>query len=230
MICGRRFSFTTIASIDFWSDLQLIFWNFNACILPSIIRHTVVYAVWYGVWFLMVWPWFGHSSLNLNEHAVWHAVSRMKIERMRAPVRHISYGIRHTALCHMYGIVAYVRHNNHAGSPVLGIPALPHWHESSQLQIKLSYAWNQHTYPFLWFKTHGCEKLIGNINVCINQSKDLPTDMPERTTTLFILKWPCCTKRNMVTGEFKAGAQWKIYITFEEQLLYSCYMPWLNAN
>ena len=31
------------------------------------------------VWFLMVWPWFGHSSLNLNEHAVWHAVSRMKM-------------------------------------------------------------------------------------------------------------------------------------------------------
>ena len=44
-----------------------------------------------------------------------------------------AYFIRHTA----YGIVAYVRHNNHAGSPVLGIPALPHWHESSQLQIKL---------------------------------------------------------------------------------------------
>ena len=48
------------------------------------------------------------------------------IERMRAPVRHISYGIRHTALCRIYGIVAYVRHNNHAGSPVLGILALPH--------------------------------------------------------------------------------------------------------
>ena len=48
------------------------------------------------------------------------------LERMRAPVRHISYGIRHTALCRMYGIVAYARHNNHAGSPVLGIPALPH--------------------------------------------------------------------------------------------------------
>ena len=83
VICGRRFSFITIASIDFWSDLQLIFWNFNACILPSIIRHTVVYAVWYGVWFLMVWPWFGHSSLNHNEHAVWHAVSRMKMPPVR---------------------------------------------------------------------------------------------------------------------------------------------------
>ena len=59
------------------------------------------------------------------------------LERMRAPVRHISYGIRHTALCRMYGIVAYVRYNNHPGSPLLGIPALPHWHESSQLQIKL---------------------------------------------------------------------------------------------
>ena len=79
MICGRRFSFITIASIDFWSDLQLIFLHFNACILPSIIRHTVVYAVWYGVWFLMVWPWFGHSSLNHNEYAVSSAVSRMKM-------------------------------------------------------------------------------------------------------------------------------------------------------
>ena len=83
VICGRRFSFITVASIDFLSDLQLIFWNFNACILPSIIRHTVVYAVWYGVWFLMVWPWFGHSSLNHNEHAVWHAVSRMKMPPVR---------------------------------------------------------------------------------------------------------------------------------------------------
>ena len=79
MICGRRFSFITIASIDFWSDLQLIFLHFIACILPSIIRHTVVYAVWYGVWSLMVWPWFGHSSMNHNEHAVSSAVSRMKM-------------------------------------------------------------------------------------------------------------------------------------------------------
>ena len=83
MICGRRFSFITIASIDFWSDLQLIFLYFNACILPSIIRHTVAYAVWYGVWFLMVWPWFGHSSLNHNEYAVSSAVSRMKMPPVR---------------------------------------------------------------------------------------------------------------------------------------------------
>ena len=83
MICGRRFSFITIASIDFWSDLQLIFLHFNACILPSIIRHAVVYAVWYGVWFLMVWPWFGHSSLNHNEYAVSSAVSRMKMPPVR---------------------------------------------------------------------------------------------------------------------------------------------------
>ena len=95
-----------------------------------------------------------------------------------------AYFMRHTALCRMYGIVAYVRHNNHTGSPVLGIPGCTSpltWIVSAQ------YAWNQQTYPFLWFKTHGCEKLIGNINVCINKSKDLPTDMPERTTTLFIM-------------------------------------------
>ena len=80
---GRRFSFITIASIDFWSDLELISLHFNACILPRIIRHTVVYAVWYGVWFLMVWPWFGHSSLNHNEYAVSSAVSRMKMPPVR---------------------------------------------------------------------------------------------------------------------------------------------------
>ena len=91
MICGRRFSFITIASIDFWSDLQLFFFLFffffflhlNACILPSIICHTVVFAVWYGVLFLMVWPWFGHSSLNHNEYAVSSAVSRMKMPPVR---------------------------------------------------------------------------------------------------------------------------------------------------
>ena len=83
MICGRRFSFITIASIDFWNDLQMIFLHFITCILPSIIRHTVVYAVWYGVWFLMVWPWFGHSSLNHNEYAVSSAVSRMKMPPVR---------------------------------------------------------------------------------------------------------------------------------------------------
>ena len=48
------------------------------------------------------------------------------IERMRTPVRHISYGIRHTALSRTYAIVAYVRHNNNAGSPVIDIPRLPH--------------------------------------------------------------------------------------------------------
>ena len=43
---------------------------------------------------------------------------------MRTPVRHISYGIRHTALSRTYAIVAYVRHNNNDGSPVFGIPGL----------------------------------------------------------------------------------------------------------
>ena len=62
---------------------------------------------------------------------------REALERMRTPVRHISYGIRHTALSRTYAIVAYVRHNNNAGSPVFGIPGLPHWPESSQFQMKL---------------------------------------------------------------------------------------------
>ena len=69
-----------------------------------------------------------------------------------------AYSIRHTALSRTYAIVACVRHNNNAGSPVFGIPGLPHWPESSQFQMKLQYAWNQRTtHPFLWFKTHRCE-------------------------------------------------------------------------
>ena len=80
------------------------------------------------------------------------------LERMRAPVRHISYGIRHKALSRTYAIFAYVRHNNKADSPVFGIPVLPHLNESSQLQMKLQYAWNQRTHPSLGFKTHGCGK------------------------------------------------------------------------
>ena len=72
----------------------------------------------------------------------------------------------------MYGIVAYVRHNNHAGSPVLGIPAP----DKALVRMEPAY------YPFLWFKTHGCEKLIGNINVCININMIcLPTCMNDYT-------------------------------------------------
>ena len=67
-----------------------------------------------------------YSNLFVNIESIEVNHVSVILERMRAPVRHISYGIRHTALCRMYGIVAYVRHNNHAGSPVLGIPALPH--------------------------------------------------------------------------------------------------------
>ena len=127
-----------------------------------------------------------------------------------------AYFIRHTALSPTYAIVAYVRHNNNAGSPVFGIPGLPHWPESSQFQMKLQYAWNQRTtHPFLWFKTHGCEWL-GDINVCklcIIKSKDWSIDMAERTwlnepyyDTLYngLLVGP--TK--MVTGAFKL-ALWK---------------------
>ena len=69
-----------------------------------------------------------------------------------------AYFIRHTALSRTYAIVAYIRHNNNADSLVFGIPVLPHWPESSQLQMKLQCAWNQRTHPSLWFKTHGCEK------------------------------------------------------------------------
>ena len=47
------------------------------------------------------------------------------LERMRTSVRHISYGIRHTALSLTYAIVAYVRHNNNAGSLYLVFQDFP---------------------------------------------------------------------------------------------------------
>ena len=103
-----------------------------------------------------------------------------------------AYFIRHTALSCTYAIVAYIRHNNNAGYPVFGIPGLLHWPESSQLQMKLQYAWNQRTtHQFLWFKTHGCEWL-GDINVCkllYYQEQGLAYwhGWTNHTTTLFIM-------------------------------------------
>ena len=143
------------------------------------------------------------------------------LERMRTPVRHISYDIRHTALSRTYAIVAYVRHNNNAGSPVFGISGLPLWPESSQLQMKLQYAWNQRTtHPFLWFKTHGCE-WIGDINVCIIKSKDWPIDILYNG----LLVGP--TK--MATGAFK-GAQWKTIIMHSLHARAACQQAIINAR
>ena len=97
-----------------------------------------------------------------------------------------AYFIRHKALSRTYAIVAYVRHNNNAGSPVFGIPGLLYWPESSQLQMKLQYAWNQRTtHPFLWFKTHGCE--WSATSMFVFKSKDWPIDMAEWTTILLIM-------------------------------------------
>ena len=79
MICGRRFSFITIASIGFLKWFTTDFVHFNACILPSIIRHILLHRGIRGMIRGMVWPWFGHSSLNHNEPAISHAVSRMKM-------------------------------------------------------------------------------------------------------------------------------------------------------
>ena len=56
--------------------------------------------------------WFQQYLTSLQIYTVFEAVSDVIIERMRAPVRHISYGIRHTVLSRTYAIVAYVRHNN----------------------------------------------------------------------------------------------------------------------
>ena len=122
-----------------------------------------------------------------------------------------SYGIWLTALSRTYAIVAYVhlRHNNNAGSPVIGIPGLPHWPESSRLQMKLQYAWNQRTtHPFLWFKTHGCEWSATLMFVLskarIGQSTWLNEPYHD-TLHNGLLVGP--TK--MVTGAVK-GAQWKM--------------------
>ena len=106
---------------------------------------------------------------------------------MRTPVRHISYRIRHTALSRTYGIVAYVRHNNNADSPVFGIPHFP-------IEMnRLSSRWNSGTHgtraltQVFDSKHMDVKKMIGDINVCIIKSKDWPIDMAERTTTLFII-------------------------------------------
>ena len=66
---------------------------------------------------------FSFFENNSSTNEIWYGMCT--VIREDACSR-MAYFIRHTALCRMYGIVAYVRHNNHAGSPVLGIPALPH--------------------------------------------------------------------------------------------------------
>ena len=64
----------------------------------------------------------------LGMSRLWHdlmAHGLKLIERMRTPVRHFSYGIRHypvhTLLSRMYGTIT-----TDAGSPVFGIPGLLH--------------------------------------------------------------------------------------------------------
>ena len=106
------------------------------------------------------------------------------IERMRTPVRHISYGIRHypvhTLLSRMYGTITTL-------IPLyLVFQHFPHWNESSQLQMKLQYARIEpaHSPESLIQNTWIWKKMIGDINVCIIKSKDWPIDMAERTTTL----------------------------------------------
>ena len=134
-----------------------------------------------------------HHITQLSKSVNWNIRNIYRIRRFidtrEDAYSRTAYFIRHTALSRTYAIVAYVRHNNNAGSPVFGIQGLPHWPESSQFQMKLQFAWNQRTtHPFLWFKTHGCEWL-GDINVCkllYYQKQGLVywlgwTDMAERT-------------------------------------------------
>ena len=67
---------------------------------------------------MFVYPIIMHSV----SYAQRHMASRFVVYIREDACSRTAYFIRHTA----YGIVPYVRHNNHAGSPVLGIPALPH--------------------------------------------------------------------------------------------------------
>ena len=66
---------------------------------------------------ISMWPiyLFAYSRAVIL-YTIWFCMAT--IERMRTPVRHISYGIRHTALSRTNSIVAYVRHDNNADSPV----------------------------------------------------------------------------------------------------------------
>ena len=83
MICGRHFPFITIASIGFLKWFTTDFLHFKVCILPKIIRHILLHRGIRGMIRGMVWPWFGHSSLSHNEHAVSHAVYCMKMPPVR---------------------------------------------------------------------------------------------------------------------------------------------------
>ena len=96
MICGRLLSFITIASIRFlkWFTSDLL--HFNSCILPSIIRHILLHRGIRGMIRGMVWPWFGHSSLNHNEHAVSHAVSDENASRTGVRILPIDSAFRIT--------------------------------------------------------------------------------------------------------------------------------------
>ena len=79
VICGRRVSFITIASIGFLKWFTTEFLHFSSCILPSIIRHILLHRGLRSMIRCMAWPWFGHSSLNHNEYAVCCAVSSVKM-------------------------------------------------------------------------------------------------------------------------------------------------------
>ena len=72
-----------------------------------------------------------------NSDHNWRGICKLKTEKRLSTIEKWSavvnredaysrtaYFIRHTALPRTYAIVAYVRHNNNADSPVFGIPAL----------------------------------------------------------------------------------------------------------
>ena len=162
------------------------------------------YGTGYGIFIVIQW-----SIRSYFIESQW--ICRIPYENREDACSRTAYFIRHTALCSMYGIVAYVRHNNHAGSPVLGIPALPHWHESSQLQIKLSTQGTSILTHFFDSKHMDVKNWSATLMSVLTKARTcLPTCLNEPLHWLFILKWPSCTERNMVTGEFKVGAQWKI--------------------
>ena len=55
MICGRHFSFITIASIGFLKCFTTDFLHFKVCILPSIIRHILLHRGIRGTAIFVYW-------------------------------------------------------------------------------------------------------------------------------------------------------------------------------
>ena len=140
------------------------------------------------------WPYFSRKITLKDGYVFWSlsfkTLSNSNLstprnitkERMRTPVQHISYGIRHypvhTLLSRMYGtittLIPCIWYSS--ASPLKWIVSAP-----DEAPVRMEPAHSRESLiqnTWMWKKK---KKLIGDINVCIIKSKD------ERTTTLFII-------------------------------------------